>query len=297
MAAVLVPEALRRGDRVCVIAPSGPFDRTLVLRGIGWLATRYRVKFDRGIFSREGFLAGDDSRRLRELESALSDPDVRAVIAARGGYGLGRIAHLCDWRALRDAPRWLVGFSDVTAAHVEAARVGVASLHAHNAAGLGRGDAHARDAWVAALERPTTRRAFERLKTLHAGRAQGPLIGGNLTVLHACLASGRLSLPKGCVLLLEDVGETSYRLDRMLTGLIQSGSLDSVAGVVVGMLSDCSAGKWAVPAEDVVRERLATLRVPVATELPVGHGRRNDPIVLGAPALLDASRGELVVWP
>jgi muramoyltetrapeptide carboxypeptidase len=83
----------------------------------------------------------------------------------------------------------------------------------------------------------------------------------------------------------------------MLTGLIVSGSLDSVAGVVVGALSDCSAGKFAVPAEDVVRERLATLRVPVAAELPVGHGRRNDPIVLGAPALLDASRGELVVWP
>jgi muramoyltetrapeptide carboxypeptidase len=297
MASVLVPEALRPGDRIRVVAPSGPFDRTLVLRGIGWLGERYRVEFDRGIFSRTGFLAGDDARRLAELRRALSDPGIRAIVAARGGYGLGRITHLCNWSALRDAPRWVVGFSDITAAHAEATRVGVASLHAHNAAGLGRGDAHARESWIAALERPLTRRVFQGLCTWQPGRATGTLVGGNLTVLHACLAAGRLKLPDGSLLMLEDVAETSYRLDRMLSGLIVSGALDSIAGVVVGALTDCSSGKWSVPADVVVRERLSVLRIPVAAELPVGHARRNDPLLLGAPALLDASRGELVVWP
>jgi muramoyltetrapeptide carboxypeptidase len=297
MSDLLLPEPLRPGQRIRVIAPSGPFDRTLVLRGIGWLAERYRVEFDWGMFARSGFLAGDDARRLAELQRALREPNVQAVVAARGGYGLGRIAHLCDWLALRDAPRWLVGFSDITSGHLEAARVGVASLHAHNAAGLGRGDAHARDAWVAALETPRARRVFSGLTTWRGGQVSGKLAGGNLTVLHACLAARRLQLPDGCLLVLEDVGETSYRLDRMLSSLIVAGALDAVAGVVVGALTDCSAGKWSVPAEDVVRERLACLRIPVAASLPVGHERRNDPLVLGASAWLDATQGKLVVWP
>ncbi|HEX3773314.1 MAG TPA: LD-carboxypeptidase, partial [Polyangiaceae bacterium] len=97
----VIPAPLQRGSRVRVIAPSSPFDRTLVLRGIGWLGERYRVEFDWSIFERTGFLAGSDARRLEELDRALQDPDVGAIVAARGGYGLTRIAHLADYSALR----------------------------------------------------------------------------------------------------------------------------------------------------------------------------------------------------
>src|SRR5690606_10273531 len=137
------PPPLRPGDRVRIIAPSGPFDRALLLRGAGWLAERYRVEFDGGIFSRQGFLAGSDARRLGELDAALRTPELGAVISARGGYGLSRIVYQADLAALRRYPKWIVGFSDVTALHLEASRVGVMSMHAHNAAGLGRADATA----------------------------------------------------------------------------------------------------------------------------------------------------------
>lgn len=285
------PPLLGPGDQIAVVAPSGPFDRTLVLVGLGWLSKRYRVKFGDGLFAREGFLAGSDERRLTELNRALRDPEVRAVVAARGGYGLTRIAHAVDRIALRDFPKWVVGFSDITALHVEASRVGVASIHADNVAGLGRGDGAARARWIAALEGEPVPKEFEGLETWRAGRATGPLAGGNLTVLFACAAAGRLMLPDGCVLLLEDVGEAPYRVDRMLSALISGGSLDRVAAVIVGEFTDSGVGRHGVPVEAVLHERLLSLGVPVVAGFPVGHGRRNVPVHLGLPVTVDASRG------
>lgn len=285
------PPPLGPGDHIAVVAPSGPFDRTLVLVGLGWLSGRYHVHFGSGLFAREGFLAGSDERRLTELNRALRDPQIRAIVAARGGYGLTRIAHAIDLGALRDSPKWIIGFSDITALHVEASRVGVASIHADNVAGLGRGNAAARALWVSALESRAPRLSIEGLRTWRAGTATGPLAGGNLTVLFACAAAGRLKLPEGCVLLLEDVGEAPYRVDRMLSALISGGSLDRVAAVIVGDFTEAGMGRHGVPVDAVLQERLLSLRVPVVSGFPVGHGRRNVPVHLGLPITVDASRG------
>lgn len=257
---------------------------------MGFLSERYRVEVDRGCFVRHGFLAGTDERRRDELNAALADPDLSAIVAARGGYGFGRIAASIDLAALARHPKWLVGFSDITALHVEAARIGVASMHAHNAAGLGRGDAHARAAWIAALEAPETPRSFDDLELWYGGSAEGPLFGGNLTMLFTCAAAGRLSPPPGALWMLEDVTESAYRLDRMLTALIDGGAFDRAAGVIVGELTDCGPGIHGVPALDVLRERLGTLGVPVLAGLPMGHGRHNAPMPLGLGARIEGRR-------
>ena len=295
--ALLRPAAIGPGDRLRIIAPSGPFDRTLVLRGMGWLKQRYRIDWDPSMFERQGYLAGSDERRRAELDRALRAKDVAAIVAARGGYGLTRILHLCDFRALRERPKWIVGFSDITALHLEAARVGVASMHAHNAAGLGRGDAHGRERWLQALEHPEQPLCYERLIGLREGRARGVLIGGNLTLLSIAAASGRLRLPPCALLVLEDVGESSYRVDRMLSALLVSGAFDQLSGVILGDFTDCPPGRFGVRVEDVLAERLGALRIPIAAALPFGHGRRNDPLPLGVLAELDASQGTLTVGP
>ncbi len=275
-----------------VIAASSPFDRALFYRGVGFLAERYRVEIAPGTLERSGFLAGSDEARLGALNDALLDPGVRAVIAARGGYGALRIAHRARWDALIRDPKWLVGFSDVTSLHLEAQRAGVCSLHADNAGGLGRGDAHARARFVAGLESDSPR-PFSGLTTVCGGRAEGPLLGGNLTVLFSAHAAGRLRLPEAAVLFLEDVTEASYRIDRMLTALHLSGALERVSGVVLGDFTDCSAAPHGVPVEAVLEERLGALGLPVAKGLPAGHGALNYPLRLGANVALDASAGTL----
>jgi muramoyltetrapeptide carboxypeptidase len=288
----IVPPPLREGARIAVIAPSGPFERELVLAGVALLEGRYRVSFEDGLFDREGFLAGSDERRLAELERALRDPELAAVVTARGGYGLLRIAHRIDWTALRAAPKWLVGFSDTTTLHLEAQRVGVASLHADNAGGLGRGGARAFEAMQSALESRVSGRALSGLATVVPGVARGPLVGGNLTLLASAAVAGRLALPRGAVLLLEDVTEAAYRIDRMLTALAVGGHLDRVAGVVLGDFTDCPPSAD-VATSEVLAERLGALRIPVATGLPVGHGSKNEPVVLGVEVVLDANAGAL----
>jgi muramoyltetrapeptide carboxypeptidase len=292
---VLRPDALRPGDRVRVVAPSGPFDRALFWRGVGWLGSRYRVELDRALLSKSGFLAGSDDRRAEELNLALRSRDVRAILNARGGYGLTRILDRLDLPAIVDAPKWFVGFSDATTLHVALGRIGVASLHAHNVCGLGRGDARERADWLAALEDPGACRQIVGLESWQPGHAEGPLFGGNLTVLFTCAAAGRLRVPERAVLVLEDVTEAAYRLDRMLTALTTAGLFDRASAVVVGDLTDCPTGTHGVPPLQVVRERLSRLGLPVLAGLGSGHGRRNLPLPFGLPARVEP--GALTICP
>lgn len=291
----ILPPPLRPGDTVAVIAPASPFEPVLAWTGIGWLAQRYRVHFSRGLFTRTGFLAGSDERRRDELVDALERPGVRAILAARGGYGANRFVHRLDWGALARDPRWIVGFSDITALHVEAARVGVASLHAAHVTALGRGDARGRAALIRALEEPAGERRFTGLATLRPGTAEGPAFGGNLTLLHACAAAGRLRVPEGCVLLLEDVTERPYRIDRALATLEVGGHLAPAAAIVVGDFLQCDPGPDRVTAAEVLRERLLPLGVPVVAGLPVGHGAHNEPVILGGRALVEAGPRDAAV--
>lgn len=289
---LIVPAPLSERARVAVIAPAGPCDRALVFRGLGWLSERYKVEFDPRIFERRGYLAGSDQRRLAELDRVLEDPGLAAVLAARGGYGLTRIAERANFAALRRNPKWLVGFSDATALHVEALRAGVASLHASNVGGLGQGDARARERFRLALEAPASLRSFDGLECWTPGIARGPLVGGNLSLLVACATAGRLRWPRGAIIAFEDVTEKAYRVDRLMTQLIAAGCFDDAAGVVVGDFTDCppSAG---VAVRDVLAEKLGALRIPVAAGLRFGHGDWNEALPLGLPAELDASSGRL----
>jgi muramoyltetrapeptide carboxypeptidase len=292
----LRPPPLERGDRIAIVAPSSPFDRTLAYRGLAWLSRRYRLVYRKDIFARDGYLAGSDDRRLGELNEAFRS-GARAILAVRGGYGLSRIAHAADWRLLAERPTWIVGFSDVTALHVEASRLGLPSIHGPMVCGLGRGDAHARDRWIDALERPFASRAWSGLTPRRAGCAEGPLFGGNLALLHACAAANRLRVPEGAVLLLEDVSERPYRVDRMLTTLAVGGHFANVSAILLGDFTACDPGPDRTRIEDVLSERLERLGVPVLAGAPVGHGVRNFPVTLGAKVRVDGARGTCTFGP
>ena len=133
-----IPALLQPGDLVAVVAPSSPFPQDQLWRGMAWLRTRYRLRMSTGALSREAYLAGSDARRARELAAAMMDDEVKAIVVARGGYGAMRVLDEAPWEALARRPKWLVGFSDVTALHAMAWAAGVCSVHGPNVTGLGR---------------------------------------------------------------------------------------------------------------------------------------------------------------
>ncbi len=292
MASLELPPPVQPGDPIRVIAPSGPFEHQTFEAGLARLS-RFELRVAAGLAARRsGFLAGSDAERLRELQAALDEPGTRAVWIARGGYGLGRlIAHL-DFSGFRRNPKWICGFSDATSLHQAALSAGFASLHAPNVTSLARLDTADEARLFLALSGaalPETRG----LAAWTRGVARGPLVGGNLTVLFAEAAAGAWEPPPGAILFLEDVTETSYRIDRMLSSLARRGTLRSVAGVVLGDFTHCSPGKFSVPVEDVLREQLTQLGIPVVADFPAGHGARQHPFVHGCPVHLDAAAGTL----
>ena len=249
------------------------------------------------LFAKDRYLAGSDARRRAELDEAVGDPSARAIWAARGGYGCAR---LLDGLAasLRTRPaRWLIGFSDITALHCAWAQAGIASLHGANVTTLGGWSVAARDELFALL--------FSGGAAEHAGRAVAPaasargvLLGGNLTVLASLAGSGFIPSWRGAVVLLEDVGEKPYRLDRSLTQLRLAGAFAGVSGVAVGQLSDCEEPAKdgcgpAFSAREVVTSVLGELGVPLLDSVPVGHDASSRAVVLGADAVLDGHAGVL----
>jgi muramoyltetrapeptide carboxypeptidase len=294
--ALLRPARLHPGDLVAVVTPAGPVDERRLAAGVAVLrdwGLRVRV----GSNGRSGrdphpYLAGSDQERAAELTAAMTDPEVRAVWAARGGYGTQRLLELLDWSLLaRATPRLLVGFSDVTALHqAVAARLGAASVHAAGVAGLGDGDA----ATIDATRRLVTEGAPVELRGTpgRGGSVEGVLVGGNLTMLASSAGSRVVHPAEGGIALLEDVGERPYRLDRALTQLLRSGWFDGVRGVACGGFTACGDAE---EVRAVLDERLGRLGVPVVHGLPVGHAQMNLPLPLGIRARLDAGSGTLSV--
>ena len=283
--ALAFPPPLAPGDTVVVVAPSSPLPVSQLWPGLAWLRMRYRVRMSAGALSRDGFLAGSDARRRDEIFRAMADPDVRAIVAARGGYGAMRIVDELPWDDLVRHPKWIVGFSDITALHAMAWRAGVASVHGPNVTGLGPDVSPAiRAAWISSLEQPAARRAWEGLKVLRAGEAEGVVVGGNLALIHAMAAAGRLVVPDGAVMVLEDIAESPYRVDRMLTSLRLGGHLARASAIVFGAFERCVPGPDGRVVDEVIRERTGALGIPVLTRAPFGHRIHNEAFVLGSMA-------------
>jgi muramoyltetrapeptide carboxypeptidase len=244
-----------------------------------------------------GYLAGADADRAADLQNAWCDPSVDAVLCARGGYGAQRTADLLDWEAMRAAgPKVFVGFSDITALHQAfATRLGLVTLHGPAAAGVdfvknARAQEHLR-ATLFAPETVTT--IASRGTALVPGRARGVTLGGCLSLLASDLGTPHARAgARGGLLMIEDVGEAPYRIDRMLTQLLRGGWLGGVRGVVLGSWTRCGPYEQV---RAVLMDRLGGLGVPVAEEFGFGHCEGALTVPFGVAAQLDADAGTLTL--
>lgn len=290
---------LRPGDAVRVVAPAGPVPRPEFEVGAAVLAERYQLRYDPAtLFRATGYLAGSDEERLAELEAAIRDPEARAVVLARGGYGLLRLLPFLDPGLLRANPKPIVGFSDGTALLAYAARAGVAAVHGPVITQLGRLPQEDRAGLFGVLEAPGPGLLCGDLDAPVPGRAQGPLLGGNLEVFSRLVGTPFMPDVTGAVLFFEDVGERPYRVDRQITHLDLAGIFSVAAAVVVGDFSGCKerpdSGLSSPPVEEVLLDRLGRLAIPVAFGAQIGHGERNVAVPYGTLVELDTRHGALV---
>jgi len=289
--AAVVPRRLRPGDLVRVVAPSGPARPDRVAAGVAVLESwGLRVSLAEGVGTTgpRPYLAADDRRRAVDLAHAWADPEVAGVWATRGGVGAQRLLEeldrhddlLASMDARRDPPL-LVGYSDVTALHrFVGVRLGAASLHGPGVAALAGLDAEAVDRLRAVvMAGEGTRLRGRWLGPPPDEDVSGRLVGGNLAVLGAGVGTPEAGHARGSVVLLEDVREPAYKIDRLLTQLRRSGWLEGARAVVCGAFTDCGDP---AAVEAVLADRLAG--VPVLVGLPIGHGERNAPVLLGVRA-------------
>lgn len=302
----MLAPALKPGDLVGIVAPAGPLrDHRALDRGVEAMhGLGFRTTVGRHALAGSGYLAGTDAQRLGDLMEMFSRPEVRAIVCVRGGYGTMRILADMDYGLIRENPKVLVGFSDITGLHLAIRkRCGLVTFHGPMiSSDFGaQMSAFTRDYFLQVLTAGAGLREIvnppdgPRPVTVTPGRARGELTGGNLTLVTALLGTPFEIETRGRVLFLEEVGEDLYRLDRMLSQLRLAGKLGDVAGVIFGECQGCGAGSTgpAPGVAQVLKDRLGDLGVPCFYGLAAGHGVHRATLPLGVAVTMDADRHTL----
>lgn len=297
----LRPPRLREGDRVVLVAPAGPVSRERVrtaLRHCRQLGLDARL--GPSAQARDGYLAGPDEQRAGDLQTAFDDDGVAAVWAIRGGYGTMRLLRTLDFSPLRRRPKAVIGFSDNTALHLALARTGIVSFHGPHA-GFADFPEWARECFRRVLFTAAAPGVLPLAPAegppagLRHGVAEGALMGGNLSLLAALCGTPWAPRARGRIVVIEDVSEPVYRIDRMLTQLTLSGAMDGVRGVVFGHFTRVTPLRDQRPLGVVLQEWVDDLGVPAVAGMPFGHTGNNWTLPLGVPARLDANAGTLEI--
>lgn len=290
---IIRPHRLQAGDTIGIVAPAGPFDRESFEQGVAMIQNMgFAIKTDPRLFAQEGYLAGTDTSRAAQVNAMVADNDVKAVICARGGYGSLRILEALDFAAFGSLAKAFIGFSDITAMHrAILLRSSLVTLHGPMVTTLPRCDEKSRNSWYRTLTEPVApSMELSHTRVLKPGKAEGVLTGGNLaTLCHLTGTSWGMGF-QGQILLLEEIGEAPYRIDRMLTQMKMAGLFTGLAGLVLGFFENCGSMD---EIDALVQERFADMSIPIVSGVRVGHGRSNWTVPLGVAARLDTTAGEL----
>ena len=300
---LLLPEPLASGDKVALIAPCMPVlpERleyaAQFIAGLGYTPEIYP-----SCRARVGFLAGDDELRAGDINRAFADPEIRAVVVVRGGYGSARLFELLDYDTIKSNPKIFTGFSDATVLHILLnQRCGLATFHAPMPAAANfRDDEFTHQSLADTLagrwecefdDSHLERNAGIPLKCVYEGRGEGILTGGNLTMIASTAGTPYQLDCRGKILFLEDVGEFAYAIDRLLLHMRHSGILDGCRGIILGTWKDCQAPQD-MPVDLTLRNALEPLNIPVIADFQCGHSVPSSFLPLGLRAgIISAKNG------
>lgn len=296
------PPAIKPGDTIGIVSPASSIEESKLENGVRLLEERgYKIRIGKHAFEKDGFLAGPDEHRAADLHDAWFDPEVKAVICSRGGYGASRILPMLALDKMAKSPKLFVGFSDVTALHLALSRRGLVTLHAPMLLSFVQERPQGvAQMWFSAMEGTAPielPNEAPKAETLVGGTVEGVVTGGCLCLLTDSIGTPDEIDTEGKILLIEDVDEAPHRVDAMLTHLLNCGILQKAAGIIVGEMTrsddkidDGIGGK---PWREIVRERIEKLNVPSVMNFPFGHQQYMASLPLGIRARLNAGQGEL----
>lgn len=288
---MIKPRFLRKGDVVRLVAPGRKLERTNIETGVNVIQSHgLSVTLGQNLFSAaHNYLSGNDIERLQDLQHALDDSSIQAIICIRGGYGTTRILDQLDFTKFLKSPKWVCGFSDVTALHLKLQSLGVQSIHAAMPVQFSKKEsAESVESLVSALMGSS--KPLEAIPAAgnRAGEATGKLIGGNLSLLTDSLGTETEIQTDNRILLIEEVGEYAYRLDRMLVQLKRSGKLRKLAGLAVGHMTDIKEGElpFGESVSHMINYHTRDYQYPIAFDFATGHDHPNLAWIEGADAQL-----------
>lgn len=300
---IIFPQPLKDGDLIAICSPAGHVDANKVygakkvLEAQGW-----RVRIMPHALGQHGNYSGTDSERLSDMVDALTDPEVRAILCSRGGYGVVHILEELDDIDLRNDPKWIIGYSDISALHALATRHGIASIHASMAGHIMKGSSDIDNAALFAILRGRnevfTFPACQRYD--RPGTATGRLIGGNLAVLADLIGTKFDVFEPGTILFLEDIAEPIYKIERILYQLRIKDILPKLAGLMVGQFTEYTSDKSYHTMEAMISDMVSPYHYPVAFDVPIGHVSHNIPVIENATVTLKVmgnGTNSLIYWP
>jgi muramoyltetrapeptide carboxypeptidase len=304
----ILPRGLSKGDTIGIISPAGPVDRERLKTGIKALEELgYSIRLGRHVVDKWGYLAGKDEDRLADLHWAFADDEVDAVFCARGGYGTNRIISGVDFNLIRANPKILLGYSDITGLHIPIyQKTGLVVFQGPMVVsdwGKGINDYSFRNLFrVISGREPagevTNPGDAEGMKFIGSGRVSGPLTGGNLSLLITTLGTPYEIDTRGKVLVIEDIDEDPYAIDRYLRHLHNAGKFDTIAGLVLGSFTNCvkkDSDKDSFSTEEVFNDFIKNISCPIVSGLTFGHSGITTTIPIGINAAIDIDDGRFTI--
>jgi len=290
---MIKPPKLNPGDTIGVVAPAGLFDPELFKKGVAVLeALGYRVHLPEGLTTKDRFLAGPDQHRAGLINQMFADPEIKGIFCARGGYGSLRILDLIDYDLIHRNPKIFMGFSDISALlWVMANQCGLTVFHGPVMTMLGMENMETAACLQTALTCTTPLEVpAAKGEVLRDGNCQGPVRGGNLATLCHLVGTPYAPVFRDSIVVLEDVGEAPYKIDRMLCQMRMAGCFDGMAGLALGTFSDCGDHEDVL---DVVRDVFKDMDIPILAGFNIGHASINLTFPMGIPAVLDTEKQTL----